>query len=113
MFAVIYRFKLKPHQEATFKECWNTIAAYFIEKRGALGSCLHKGANGLWVAYSRWPDKATRDASWPGENIPNEELPEHIFNSILMMQKIKHDNADLEQYEELYLDVVADKLTGM
>lgn len=41
MFAVIYQFKLKPHQETTYKKCWSKIADYFLEKRGAIGSCLH------------------------------------------------------------------------
>ena len=110
MFAVIYRFKLKPHQEDSYKEYWNKIANYFLEKRGAMGSCLHKGEDGLWVAYSRWPDKATRDASWPGENAPNEELPNAIRDIILKIQALKDENQDLEQYEEICLEVVEDKL---
>ena len=54
MFAVIYRFKLKPHQESIYKECWDKIVKYFVESRGAIGSCLHKGEDGLWVVYLRW-----------------------------------------------------------
>ena len=110
MFAVIYQFKLKPHQEVIYKECWNKIVNYFIEKRGEIGSCLHKSADDLWVAYSRWPDKATRDASWPGENAPSDELPHDIRESIQKMQAIKKENQDLEQYDEICLDVVEDKL---
>lgn len=110
MFAVIYRFRLKSHQESTYKECWDKIVNYFIESRGAIGSCLHKGADGLWVAYSRWPDKATRDASWPGDNDPSNELSKEIRDVILKMQAIKEENQDLEQYEEIYLDVVQDML---
>lgn len=107
MFAVIYRFKLKPHQETIYKECWSKIVRYFIEKRGAIGSCLHKGKDDLWVAYSRWPDKATRDASWPGDNdAPNHELSNEIREIIQQMQAIKKENQDLEQYEEICLDVV-------
>jgi hypothetical protein len=52
MFTVIYQFRLKSHQETTYKECWNKIVNYFLEKRGAIGSCLHKGKDGLWVARS-------------------------------------------------------------
>lgn len=50
MFAVIYRFKLKPDQEERYQQYWRIVAQYFIEQRGALGSCLHKGNDGLWVA---------------------------------------------------------------
>ena len=110
MFAAIYRFRLKSHQEASYIEYWNTIVDYFAEKRGAIGSCLHKSEDGLWVAYSRWPDKATRDASWPGDDAPNEELPVHIRNAISRMQEIKAENEDLEQYDEICLNVIVDKL---
>lgn len=110
MFAVIYRFKLKAHQEEEYIKHWNKIASYFIEKRGAIGSCLHKGGDNLWVAYSRWPDKATRDAAWPGDNVPNQELPQEIKETINKMQAIKESNQDLKQYEEICLDVVDDLL---
>jgi hypothetical protein len=111
MFAVIYRFKLKPHQEKIYIKCWNAIANYFIEKRGAIGSCLHKGEDNLWVTYSRWPDKATRDASWPGDNAPSEELPADIQAAIRKIQGLKEENQDLEQYDEICLEVVKDKLS--
>ena len=63
------------------------MARYFIEKRGALGSALHKTENGYWLAYSRWPDKKTRDASWPKENnAPSAEFPLDIQKAILQIQ---------------------------
>ena len=110
MFAVIYQFKLKPHQEKLFQEYWHTLAMYFVEKRGAIGSCLHKGADGLWVAYSRWPDKATRDASWPDEDAPNDELPQDIRDTIQKIQAIRDENQHLEKYTDICLDVVEDLL---
>ncbi len=76
----------------------------------ARGSCLHKGADGLWVAYSRWPDKATRDAAWPGDNAPNEVLPLEIQASIKKIQAFKKENQDLEIYDEICLEVVDDLL---
>ena len=110
MFAVIYRFKLKLHQEALYRECWNKIVTYFMEQRGAIGACLHKGEDGLWVAYSRWPDKATRDAAWPGEHAPSEELPRDVREVIQQMQALKKENQDLEQYGEICLEVVEDRI---
>ncbi len=112
MIAVIYRFKLKSHQEALYQQHWHKIATYFVEKCGAIGSCLHKGTDGLWVAYSRWPNKATRDAAWPGDNTPNEILPEDIREAIQKMQAIKEENKDLESYDEICLEVVDDLLLG-
>lgn len=40
----------------------------------------------MWVAYSRWPDKKTRDASWPGKDNPSEELPQEIRKAILTIK---------------------------
>lgn len=110
MFAVIYRFKLQPHQEAVFQQYWHQIATYFVQRRGAIGSCLHKGDEGLWVAYSRWPDKATRDAAWPGEDAPNDELPQDIRDTIQKMQAIKAENKHLGNDDEICLTVVDDLL---
>lgn len=110
MFAVIYRFKLQPHQEKVYQQCWHTLVNYFIEQRGALGSCLHKGDDNLWVAYSRWPDRATRDAAWPGDETPNPVLPPVIRDTIQKMQVIKAENKGLDSYDEICLEVVADRL---
>lgn len=110
MFAVIYRFHLKPDQESNYIEYWNTVASYFIEKRGAIGSCLHKGDNNLWVAYSRWPNKETRDNSWPGDDAPNNELPIDVRAAIQQMQAIKEENSHFEQYYEICMDIVKDML---
>ena len=99
MFVAIYQAYLKQGTEAEYQRLWQTVAKYFIEKRGALGSCLHKRPEGLWVAYSRWPDKATRDASWPGENAPSDELPREVRDAILGIKAcldIKRQIPDLE-----------------
>jgi len=79
MFAVIYKFHIYQEAEEKYKKFWNQIATYFIEHRGALGSCLHKTADGEWVAYSRWPDKETWGASWPQEGMePSKTLSPEI-----------------------------------
>lgn len=70
MFAVLYRVYLRPGKEKEFQHHWRKVASFFIEKRGAIGSSLHRGEDGLWIAYSRWPDRATRDASWPISDDP-------------------------------------------
>lgn len=83
VFAVIYRGHLKPDTEAEYIKCWKLIASYFVAERGALGSTLHKTDDGMWVAYSKWPDRATRDASWPmGDEKASVELPEYIRKAI-------------------------------
>lgn len=85
-FAVIYRGYLKQDRESDYQNAWQTVAQYFVKHRGAIGSCLHRASDGMWVAYSRWPDQKTRDASWPGENAPSDELPQEIRNALKTIQ---------------------------
>ena len=42
MFAVIYKFKLKPFQEEIYKIHWNKVANYFIVKN--ITTLLHLSA---------------------------------------------------------------------
>lgn len=107
MFAVIYQGYVKSGREVEYREAWNLVARYFVEKRGAIGSCLHRTSEGLWVAYSRWPDKKTRDASWPGDNAPSEELPHEIHKAILT---IKDCLDQTQKFPDICMEVVDDLL---
>lgn len=107
MFAVIYQAYLKPGREMEYQELWNKIASYFAQHRGAIGSCLHRSQDGFWLAYSRWPDRATRDASWPGENPSSEDLPDDIRSAISGIK----DCIDQERkMPEICLEVINDLL---
>jgi len=107
MFAVIYRAFIKSGLELEYQEAWRQVASYFVKYRGALGSCLHKTTEGMWVAYSRWPDKETRDASWPGENAPDEILPVEIKKAIVTIQNCIDQTQKLS---EICMEVVDDLL---
>lgn len=107
MFAVIYQGYLKPGRENEYQEAWSKVAQYFIEYRGAIGSCLHKTSDGLWVAYSRWPNKKTRDNSWPGENAPSEELPPEIHNAVLTIKDCLDSDRKIP---DLCMEVINDRL---
>jgi len=107
MFAVIYRSYLKSGKEEEFQRAWKVVADYFIEKRGAIGSCLHRGEEGLWVAYSRWPDKATRDASWPEGPQSKVDLPKQIAQAIATLKDCIDEERKLP---DLCLEVIDDKL---
>lgn len=107
MFAVIYRGYLKVGREAEYLTAWKKVAQYFIEERGAIGSSLHRAEDGLFVAYSRWPDKKTRNASWPGEKAPSEELPPEICQAIIILKEC----LDPERaFPEICMEVVEDLL---
>ncbi len=107
MFAVIYQSYMKPGREAAYQKAWNRVAQYFIEKRGAIGSCLHRTPDGMWVAYSRWSDKKTRDASWPGENAPSAELPDEIRQAVLIIKDCLDEERKIP---EIHLEVIDDFL---
>lgn len=107
MFAVIYRGYVKPGLDSEYQKSWRKVAAYFIEHRSASGSCLHQADDGLWVAYSRWPDRATRDAAWPGENAPTVDLPEEIKQAIYSIKNCLDGDRKLP---EIAMDIVDDLL---
>lgn len=107
MFAVIYRAHVLPGCEEQYQQLWEVIAKYFVERRGAIGSCLHKTEEGYWLAYSRWPDKATRDASWPGDDAPSTELPDNIRQAII---DIKACVDQERKFPQIQMEVVNDLL---
>lgn len=108
MFAVIYRGRIYPGTEETYQGLWHKIAKYFLEYRGAYGSCLHKTPDGDWIAYSRWPDKATRDASWRqnGDEL-SQTLDPDIKAAILNLKSCIDKNYP---FQEICMEVTDDLL---
>lgn len=104
MFAVIYQGKIPVENEREYRRLWTMIADYFIAQRGALGSRLHKTVDGEYLAYSCWPDKETRDQSWPGEDAPNDILPLEIKEAIVHIRKLSN-----EPFKEICMDVLENK----
>lgn len=112
MFAVIYQGYIKEGMENQYKMAWHEVAICFISRRGSLGSRLHQTKEGLWVAYSCWPDRETRDKSWPGDNAPSSELPDSVRNAILTIRGCL-DQERNERYQiklETCMEVVDDLL---
>lgn len=107
MFAIIYRAKIKEGRQKEYRECWNKIAKYFIEHRGAIGSCLHQAKGNIWIAYSRWPTQTIKDASWPSLNttIKPNDLPNDIAVTIDQMRDCFE-----EEFKEECMELVDDFL---
>ncbi|WP_453127452.1 antibiotic biosynthesis monooxygenase family protein [Streptomyces sp. CLCI03] len=61
MFAVIYRWRLRPGMERQFTEGWHRVTAAVHARCGSYGSRLHRADDGSWVAYARWPDEESRE----------------------------------------------------
>jgi quinol monooxygenase YgiN len=59
MFAVLYRFKLEPGAEETFRQAWRSATKAIREHYGTSGSRLHRAGDGYLVAYAVWPDRGT------------------------------------------------------
>jgi heme-degrading monooxygenase HmoA len=59
MFIALYRWKLKPGQEARFREGWRRRTDEIRRRFGSGGSRLHRAEDGTWVAYAQWPDRQT------------------------------------------------------
>ncbi len=103
MLAVVYRSRLIQGKEDCYQTCWRHISSYLAKHRGALGSCLHKDAEGYWVIYSRWPDRETKECSWPSEG--EKKLPEEVLKWAELMKSCVE-----ELQAPYYLDVVEDNL---
>jgi len=59
MFAVLYRFKLHPGTELSFREAWCSATHAIREHYGTSGSRLHRVDEEHLLAYAAWPDRAT------------------------------------------------------
>lgn len=96
-FVVIYRWRLHPDKEQQFVEVWSRNTPLIIERCGGQGSRLHKGEDGIWLAYAQWPDKATWQASY---SVPNWDAE----GGRLMQEAV------IESLPRIYLNPVADYL---
>lgn len=60
MFAVIYHWKLIANaNEDEFIQSWHKGTTKIYRERGSFGSSLHKLNDGTFLAYARWPNKAS------------------------------------------------------
>lgn len=96
MFAVIYRWRIKPELERQFVENWSAVTKYYMENRGGSGSRLHRGADGIWYAYAQWKSAQAREEAF--KNVPE------------MAEREKMSEAVIERLPEITLEVEADFL---
>ncbi len=59
MYIAIYRWRIKEGKDEVFQAAWLTLTKAIYQKRGSLGSRLHKTEDSTWLAYAQWPDKET------------------------------------------------------
>jgi heme-degrading monooxygenase HmoA len=63
MFAVLYRWRLKPGTEQKFRKDWKTMTDAIKAQHGTGGSRLHRSDNGEFWAYAVWPSRQQWEAA--------------------------------------------------
>src|SRR5262249_6170770 len=96
-FTVLYRWRLHTGQEQSFVSAWSRVTELLKQQRGALGSRLHRGSDGIWYAYARWPSAEAREQAFAAG-------PVDVQASVGMR------NAIAEALPEVVLEVVEDHL---
>jgi len=99
-FAVIYRWRVAADKEASFVAAWRRLTTLIMERRGGLGSRLHRASDGTFVAYAQWPSEEAWRAS--AERGKAEVLDEAAVATMR--------DAIVERLEEVRLSPVADML---
>ncbi|MEU2235190.1 putative quinol monooxygenase [Streptomyces vietnamensis] len=82
MFAVVYRWRVRPGKEQLLVDGWHRVTVAIHQECGSYGSRLHKADDGTWVAYARWPDRETREKCGTpdpeGEAMMREAIAEYF-----------------------------------
>jgi len=101
-FVVLYRWRLKPGSEETFVRAWSDRTKALLEL-GSLGSRLHRGDDGIWYSYARWPSAAVRTAAF--ETPLDEEGASRT-------QRARQEMSDaiLEEFPDIVMFSIADFL---
>lgn len=63
MFAILYRWTLKPGTEEAFREAWKAMTESIKVHYGTGGSRLHRTDDGAFLAYAIWPSREQWEAA--------------------------------------------------
>lgn len=99
-FCVIYRARVAPDKEQKYIAAWSTLTRLLKSERGALGSRLHRGGDGLWYAYAQWSSAEARAAAFSLPSV-DPQAEADVADSIV------------EYFPEIVLDPVEDQLVPM
>lgn len=97
LFVAIYRWRLKPGHEESFRKAWAGLTRLIYLQLGSFGSRLHKAEDGSWYAYAQWPDRKT----WEQVSLDSDEAKS--FRSLMR-------DAVAEDFEDILLEVTDDLL---
>lgn len=60
--AILYRWRVTPGRDDEFRSAWLEGTRLIHKRCASYGARLHKGEDGLFWSYARWPDEAARAA---------------------------------------------------
>ena len=98
MVVVLYRWRVDPKLEQQFVENWSARTSYFQEKYDSLGSCLHRGSDGIYYGYAQWKSAEQRKRAFKSES----------NNASASVEKMSE--AIEESFPEIELETVSDFL---
>jgi len=78
LYAVVYRWRIRPELEDTFERAWHLGTLAIRRDLGGEGSCLHRSGPGEYFAYAYWRTRVeyerNRAARMPYEDPIAREL---------------------------------------
>jgi heme-degrading monooxygenase HmoA len=74
MIAILYSWRIKPNKEQQFIESWSQVTEFLRDKRGSLGSRLHRGNNDLFYGYAQWKSDEERQNAFQNSTEISESI---------------------------------------
>lgn len=113
--AVLHRWKVRRGKEDDFAAAWARLTDVMIEQGGAYGARLHKGEDGIFIAYSWWPSKQHWDMAQLQKSVARsllaatveERLPE--IHMALIDERYPADEAPAEEAETTWEEEIAEE----
>ncbi|MBL8152186.1 MAG: hypothetical protein JNN15_19865 [Blastocatellia bacterium] len=60
MYVVVYTWRLEEGKEELFRQGWRHITETIYKQCKSFGARLHKTDEGIWIAYTLWPDRESQ-----------------------------------------------------
>jgi heme-degrading monooxygenase HmoA len=74
MIAILYSWRIKPDKEPQFIESWSQVTEFLRDKRGSLGSRLHRGNDSLFYGYAQWKSDEERQNAFQNSTEINDAI---------------------------------------
>lgn len=79
MYVAVYAWRVKPGHEERFRAAWRRGTRAITRIYGSFGSRLHRAADGRFIGYAEWPDKATWRAAFEAKMVYDDPETRAMF----------------------------------